>query len=144
MAFLLTLSHPHRTSDSRPQLSTGGRMQCKLHLISMPWANPELPSIQIATLEAYVSATFGKKIPTQSYSAFTSICLKENRAGHANFFETFRDFEEYPYFLIYMRRFLNQDRRLRQISLPALVKKMNSNIADIEAPLTLRNLAQLE
>jgi|GEM_PF-3337401 len=119
-------------------------MRCKLHLISMPWANPELPSIQIATLEAYVNATFGKKVPTQSYSAFTSICLKENRTGHANFFETFRDFEEYPYFLIYLRRFLNRDRRLRQISLPALLKKMNSSIADIEAPLTLRKLAQLE
>lgn len=119
-------------------------MRCKLHLVSMPWANPELPSIQTATLDAYVNSVFGKQIPTRTYSAFASICLKENRVGYSNYLERFREFEEYPYFLIYLRRFLNNDPHLRRLSMPALLKKVNSNITDKEEPLTLPKLAQIE
>ena len=57
-------------------------MKIKLHLLSMPWADPELPSIQTSALKAYVDATFGNRVTTKTYSAFASIALKQTRGGY--------------------------------------------------------------
>src|SRR5690242_11467728 len=119
-------------------------MRCKLHLISMPWADPELPSIQTAALKAYVDKVFGNRVPTRTYSAFASISLKEFRTRYSNYLERFREFQEYPYFVMYFRRFLNDDPHVKRLSMPALFKKMNSSLTAAEEPLTLRKIAQLE
>ncbi|MFY9558087.1 MAG: hypothetical protein WAV47_25535, partial [Blastocatellia bacterium] len=62
-------------------------MQARLHLISMPWANPELPSIQTAVLKAHIDAVFGKRIVTKTYSAFANILLEQTNRGYEDYFE---------------------------------------------------------
>jgi hypothetical protein len=117
-------------------------MQIKLHLVSMPWANPELPSIQTAVLKAYIDSVLGEKIVTRTYSAFASILLEQNHGGYADYYDKYQDFEEYPYFLMYYRRFLRHDSSLRQVSADKLIQRINA--CDTDEPLTLRKLAHLE
>ena len=117
-------------------------MQTKLHLVSMPWANPELPSIQTAVLKAYIDSVLGEKIVTRTYSAFASILLEQNHRGYVDYFEKYQDFEEYPYFLMYSRRFLPKDSRLSKAHTDRLIHRINEHQAD--ECLTLRKLAHLE
>lgn len=117
-------------------------MQTRLHLVSMPWADPELPSIQTAALKAFIDGSFGKKVKTHTYSAFASINLERNRGGYTDYFNKYREFEEYAYFLMYFRRFLQNDPRLRRVSIERLLKKINTGDAD--EFLTLGKLGHLE
>lgn len=117
-------------------------MQTKLHLVSMPWANPELPSIQTAVLKAYIDSVFGNKIVTRTYSAFASILLEQNHTGYADYYDKYQAFEEYPYFLMYYRRFLRNDPRLGRVSVERLIEKINDR--DSDESLTLRKVAHLE
>lgn len=117
-------------------------MQTKLHLVSMPWANPELPSIQTAVLKAYIDSVLGSHVTTHTYSAFASIMLEENASGYTDYYDKYQAFEEYPYFLMYYRRFLRDDPRLSRISAERLIGKINNRDAD--ASLTLRAIAHLE
>jgi hypothetical protein len=95
-------------------------MKTSLHLVSMPWADPELPSIQISVLKSYVDAVFGKRVLTKTYSAFASIALEQTHRGYSDYANKYDQFEEYPYFLLYFRRFLHRDARLRRISIGSL------------------------
>jgi radical SAM superfamily enzyme YgiQ (UPF0313 family) len=117
-------------------------MRTKLHLVSMPWASPELPSIQIAVLKAYLDATFGSRVQTRAYSAFTNILVKEDAHGYTNYYDTLQTFEEYPYFVMFLRRFLLQEPELRRISLDRLIAQINRRQAD--EPLTLARINTLE
>lgn len=119
-------------------------MQTRLHLVSMPWANPELPSIQTAVLKAYVDETFGGRVPTRTYSAFASLLLEETRQGPVDLFDRYQAYEEYPYFLLYLRRFLRQEQGLERVSLERLLQRVNAHVTDAGEPLTLRGLAHLE
>lgn len=117
-------------------------MQTKLHLVSMPWANPELPSIQTAVLKAYIDSVLSDKIVTRTYSAFASILLEQNHQGYADYYYKYQDFEEYPYFLMYYRRFLRHDSRLKQVSAERLIRRING--CEPDERLTLRKVAHLE
>jgi hypothetical protein len=117
-------------------------VRTKLHLISMPWANPELPSIQTAVLKAYLDSVLGARVVTRTYSAFASILLEKNHNGYVDYYDKYQAFEEYPYFLMYYRRFLLADPHLSRLSLGRLIEKVNNRDAD--APLNLRILARLE
>ncbi|HEV7644835.1 MAG TPA: radical SAM protein [Pyrinomonadaceae bacterium] len=117
-------------------------MQTTLHLVSMPWASPDLPSIQIAVLKAYIDATFGSRVKTHAYSAFTNILVKETAHGYVNYYDDLQQFEEYPYFVMYLRRFLLKEPGLRRVSLERLVSRINKRETD--EPLTLRKLSLLE
>ncbi len=117
-------------------------MKAKLHLVSMPWADPELPSIQISVLKAYVDAAFGNRVPTRTYSAFASIGLEQTRSGYSKYDDKYEPFEEYPYFLIYLRRYLQHDARLGRLSIHKLIKKVNTCSTDEE--LSLEKVAHLE
>ncbi len=117
-------------------------MQTKLHLVSMPWASPELPSIQIAVLKAYMDATFGSRVQTRAYSAFVNILLEQTNRGYIDHYDTLQNFEEYPYFLMFLRQFLQGDPEVRRVSLGRLVARINKRESD--KPLTLRLLAHLE
>lgn len=119
-------------------------MQTKLHLVSMPWANPELPSIQTAVLKAYIDSVLADKIVTMTYSAFASILLEQNRRGYSDYFYKYQDFEEYPYFLMYSRRFLPRGTRLSQASVNRLIRRLNGFYTYTDERLTLRRIAQLE
>lgn len=117
-------------------------MQTKLHLVSMPWANPELPSIQTAVLKAYIDSVLGEKIVTRTYSAFASILLEQDHRDYLDYFYKYQDFEEYPYFLMYYRRFLRDDSSLKQVSAARLIQRINGGNPDER--LTLRKVAHLE
>ena len=118
-------------------------MQTKLHLVSMPWANPELPSIQTAALKAYIDSVLGEKIVTRTYSAFASIVLEQNHRGsYADYYYKYQDFEEYPYFLMYAQRFLPRDSRVSRAYADQLIRKLNRCHDDEH--LTLRRIAHLE
>jgi radical SAM superfamily enzyme YgiQ (UPF0313 family) len=117
-------------------------MQIKLHLISMPWANPELPSIQTAVLKAYIDSVLGDRVVTRTYSAFASILLEQHHKGYADYYDKYQSFEEYPYFLMYYRRFLRHDQRLKRVSADKLIERINDR--DSDEPLTLRKVAHLQ
>ena len=117
-------------------------MKTSLHLVSMPWADPELPSIQISVLKSYVDSVFGKRVPTKTYSAFASIALEQTHKGYSDYANKYDQFEEYPYFLMYFRRFLHRDARLRLVSIDKLIRKINTCTSD--GALTLRKVAHLE
>jgi len=117
-------------------------MQTKLHLVSMPWANPELPSIQTAVLKAYIDSVLGERIVTRTYSAYASILLEPKRRGYADYFDKYQDFEEYPYFLMYARRFVPNGSRLSQASAKRLIQRLNGFYTDER--LTLRKVDHLE
>ena len=119
-------------------------MQTKVHLVSMPWADPELPSIQTAVLKAFLDAAFGRRVTTKTYSAFASILLRQKRAGYADLMDEYRDFEEYPYFLLYARRFLRHDPQASSVSIQRVIDKINAAVETDAEPLTLRKLARLE
>src|SRR5262245_66244466 len=117
-------------------------MRTKLHLVSMPWSSPELPSIQIAVLKAYIDSVLGRQIATRTYSAFAGILLEETRSGLVNYYEKYEEFEEYPYFVIYCQELLRRTPQLRRISIDKLLTRINDSDAD--EPLTLRKVAHLE
>jgi len=117
-------------------------MQTKLHLVSMPWASPELPSIQTAVLKAYMDMVFAGRVKTRTYSAFTAILVQETGLGHVNYYDEFQNFEEYPYFIMFLRRFLLKKPELRHVSLERLIAQINKH-GDGET-LTLRRIAMLE
>lgn len=117
-------------------------MQLKLHLISMPWATPELPSIQVAALKAYADSVFGKKLTSRAYSAFSEILIGRGRRECWDDFDRYSGFEEYPYFVLYVRRFLNDALRRKGVSVARLLKNVNS--FDREEHLALGGLDHLE
>lgn len=119
-------------------------MKTRLHLVSMPWANPELPSIQTAALKAYVDATFGGEIPAWTYSPFVSIAIEETRDGIRDHYEKLEAFEEYPYFVMYARRFLQEDRAVRRASLDHLLGRIYASSWEAKEPLTMQQILGLE
>jgi radical SAM superfamily enzyme YgiQ (UPF0313 family) len=66
----------------------------------------------------------------------------QTRRDYSNFASKYEPFEEYPYFLMYLRRFLQHDVPLRHVSIDGLIKKINACEAD--EPLTLRKVQHLE
>lgn len=119
-------------------------MQTRLHLISMPWADPELPSIQTGVLKAYVDQTFEGRIPTWTYSAFASIVLEEKRRGRTSLYEALEEYEEYPYFVMYEQRYLQHDPAVRRASTENLLRRINASSDDAREPLTRSTIAHLE
>jgi radical SAM superfamily enzyme YgiQ (UPF0313 family) len=84
----------------------------------------------------------GARVVTRTYSAFASILLEQNHGGYVDYYDKYQAFEEYPYFLMYYRRFLPADRRLSRISAERLIEKINDR--DTDSPLSLRRIARLE
>lgn len=117
-------------------------MQTRLHLVSMPWADPNLPSIQTAVLKAYVDSVFGSRVKTSTYSAFASIPLRQTPTRYIDDFDRFQQFDEYPYFLICFRRFLHDGGPLRRVSINRLIARLNDH--EENGRLTLRMLDDLE
>jgi len=117
-------------------------MRVKLHLVSMPWADPELPSIQIAALKAHMDRALGDTLQTTTYSAFAAISLERREGGWVNGAERFEDHEEYPYFLLCLKRFAPPQMRHRSSSLARLLSTINRY--EVSHPLTAAALLKLE
>jgi len=119
-------------------------MRTRLHLISMPWANPEMPSIQNGVLKAYVDSVLGDRVSTFGYSAFASILLEETSRGVIDHFTALEEYEEYPYFFMYLRRYLRDSPGAGKVSIDRLLTRVNANITDAAEPLTAKRVAHLE
>jgi len=116
-------------------------MHTRLHLISMPWANPSMPSIQNGVLKAYVDSVLGDRVETFAYSAFARILVEETRSGVVDHYETLQEYEEYPYFLMFLKRYLRRKPGVAQVSVDRLLRRVNANIDGAELPLTAKKVA---
>ena len=117
-------------------------METTLLLISMPWSDPEIPSIQTGILKAYIDSLLSDQVKTHTCSPFVSIPMERRQNGYVNTFQKYEDFEEYPYFFLCWRRFLCRDRRLARISFSTLLK--GANQIETDERLTVASLDRLE
>ena len=80
-------------------------MRVHTHLIAMPWAQPESPSIQIACLKAHLDRALQRRSDCRAYSAFFSILHDFKGRSFLNFFQAVEAYGEYVYMPLYLRRF---------------------------------------
>ena len=80
-------------------------MRVRTHLIAMPWAPPDAPSIQIACLKAHLDSAFQGRADCRAYSAFFSILHDFKGRTLHNFFKAVEAYGEYVYMPLYLRRF---------------------------------------
>lgn len=89
-------------------------MDVRLHLVSPPWSNPDLTSIQTGSLHAHVKATFGERVPVASYAPHVTVI---RRIWGVDLVQTFADVHElgeYLSLLAYRRTFegAREDRKV--------------------------------
>ncbi len=75
-------------------------MRTKLHLISMPWGNPEKPSIQLGCLRAHVEHTMGDAVEVATHSGHWQVPLYAAQSGYLRFFRNYIGVGEELYFLL--------------------------------------------
>jgi radical SAM superfamily enzyme YgiQ (UPF0313 family) len=80
-------------------------MRVRTHLLAMPWAPPDTPSIQVACLKAHLDRATRARSDCRAYSAFFSILHDFKGGGFLEFFQDVEDYREYVYLPLYMRRF---------------------------------------
>src|SRR5882724_6455732 len=73
----------------------------KVHLISMPWAMPRMPSIQTGTLKAYLDHRVAPAIETEVYSPHFSIHYDIAGPTLLDFYDSTRKFKEFSYFALW-------------------------------------------
>jgi radical SAM superfamily enzyme YgiQ (UPF0313 family) len=80
-------------------------MRVRTHLLAMPWAQPDTPSIQLACLEAHLDLARQGHSDCRVYSAFFSILHDFKRGKFLEFFRGVEEHREYIYLPLYLRRF---------------------------------------
>ena len=80
-------------------------MKPRLHLLAMPWTKPNYPSIQIASLQAYIDETLGQTVRTYAYSAYLPVYFKAFGADLLKKFSNYHDCGELAYLFIHARNF---------------------------------------
>lgn len=80
-------------------------MRVRTHLISMPWAPPGSPSIQLGALQAHLRRALGPAADCRSYSAFFSIAHALAGGPPARAHQSFAAHGEDAYLALYLRRF---------------------------------------
>jgi radical SAM superfamily enzyme YgiQ (UPF0313 family) len=115
-------------------------MRVRTHLVAMPWAQPDTPSIQLAGLKAHLDRARQGRGTCRTYSAFFSI-LQDLKGGRfLEFFREVEDLGEYVYLPLYLRRFGPQEFRRRA----AIARVVAALRTDRAAPLSLAVLDGLE
>jgi radical SAM superfamily enzyme YgiQ (UPF0313 family) len=100
-------------------------MRVRTHLLAMPWAQPDTPSIQLACLKAHLDRARQGHGDCVAYSAFFSI-LHDFKAGKfLEFFEGVEEYREYVYLPLYLRRFGPPEFR-RRSTVARLVKALKT------------------
>ena len=89
-------------------------MRVRTHLIAMPWAPPDAPSIQLACLKAHMDRALPRHGDCRTYSAFFSILHDFKGRRFQQFFQDAEDYREYVYMALYLRRFGPPALRTRQ------------------------------
>jgi len=80
-------------------------MRVRTHLIAMPWAPPDAPSIQIASLKAHLDGALQRRDDCRAYSAFFSILHDFRGRAYQRFFRAVNVYGEYVYLPLFLRRF---------------------------------------
>lgn len=76
------------------------------HLVSMPGPTPLWPSVQVGSLKAYVDQELGNEVQFQTHAAHLSILADAFGDNTNRYFGTHTEHGEYPYSLLYLRRFV--------------------------------------
>jgi radical SAM superfamily enzyme YgiQ (UPF0313 family) len=106
----------------------------------MPWAEPDTPSIQLASLKAHVDTRLQGRCDCSTYSAFFSILHDFRGRAYRKFFRDFECYDEYLYLLLYLRRFGPSEFRRK----PAVLRMLKSLRKPCNKPLSLPLLDGLE
>lgn len=93
-------------------------MRVRTHLLSMPWAPPDAPSIQLGGLKAHLDAVLPRQGGVRAYSAFFSILHDLKGRAFREFYLSAAAYGEHVYLPLYARRFGD----LRQRGLPKIVR----------------------
>jgi radical SAM superfamily enzyme YgiQ (UPF0313 family) len=72
----------------------------------MPGPPPLWPSVQVGSLKAYVDQELGNGVQLQTHAAHLSILADAFGDGTNRYFEAHTEHGEYPYSLLYLRRFV--------------------------------------
>lgn len=117
-------------------------MNVAVHLISMPWSTPEIPSIQLGVLKAHLDNAFGPKLRTQTYSAFNAI-VSPSRRSRRDLYQELADFDEFPYFLLCVERLVEPAAGIERRHVRDVLKRLN-DCDEIEAQIDRGGLALIE
>ncbi len=115
-------------------------MRVRTHLISMPWAQPDFPSIQIASLKGHLDRVLQSHDDCLTHSAFFAILHEFKGRTFQEFFRSVEAYGEYIYMLLYLRRFGPSQFRNRT-TIARLLKSLRTPEAK---PLSLHLLSGLE
>ena len=80
-------------------------MRVRTHLLAMPWAQPDTPSIQLACLKAHLDRARQGHSDCRAYSAFFSILQDVKGGAFQEFYRAVKEYGEYVYLPLYLRRF---------------------------------------
>lgn len=103
-------------------------MKSQLILISAPWASPLRPSISIGLLSSYLKKE-KPTYPVRVKSAFIGIPVYAKGGNFNNLFFRLRDYEEYVYMILLLRRFpqffnLRKEESEKHVNL--IIRKLNN------------------
>jgi radical SAM superfamily enzyme YgiQ (UPF0313 family) len=115
-------------------------MRVRTHLIAMPWAAPDAPSIQLACLKAHLDRALQRRGECRAYSAFFSILHDFKGRAFQEFFQAVEDYREYVYLPLYLRRFGPAEFRRRS----AIARMLKALRVSWAKPLSLAMLNGLE
>lgn len=79
-------------------------MRVRTHLVAMPWASPDAPSLQLGSLKAYLER-LEPRPDCRAYSAYFSILHELRGSGFKELFRSTAIWGEYLYQALYLRRF---------------------------------------
>jgi radical SAM superfamily enzyme YgiQ (UPF0313 family) len=117
-------------------------MLVTVHLVSMPWSDPEIPSIQLAVLKGYLDATFGTTLRTETYSAFRAVVRQPYQASSSDLYDELSGFEEFPYFLLCLSRFVKMQPGRKRTHINKILRRLN-DCNEFSGRITQRKLACL-
>jgi radical SAM superfamily enzyme YgiQ (UPF0313 family) len=80
-------------------------MRVRTHLLSMPWAHPERPSIQLGCLKGHLDRVLQRPGDCYAYSAFLSILHDVKGRTFRDFFRVGEFYGEHAYQALYLHRF---------------------------------------
>jgi hypothetical protein len=115
-------------------------MRVRTHLIAMPWASPDAPSIQVGCLKAYLDR-LRPQPECRAYSAFFSILEDLRGSGFRDFFRRTASWGECLYQALYLRRFGPEGTRGRPNFL-RILRALRDPLARPPAASTLDGLEQ--
>jgi radical SAM superfamily enzyme YgiQ (UPF0313 family) len=115
-------------------------MRVRTHLIAMPWAQPDAPSIQIACLKAHLDKRLRGRSDCRTYSAFFSILHDLGGRAFQKLFINLAIYDEYAYMPLYLRRFGPAEFRTRT----AITQLLKGIRVPWAKPLSLVQLDSLE